>query len=171
MDDATLDRELRERAAFVAEAKLIEQRHASWSIIQRRQAAWWRRWNTLTTVSAAVLAGAAGAAGLASEGLGTAAALAALVSAGLASIASSSGAAHRGEEAFVSAAANQALADQARIFRTTCAPHQQLTDVRTRFTELSHQRDQAVASAFPKLGRRALSRHFRNVPEHKLEDV
>ncbi|MCG5452667.1 MULTISPECIES: hypothetical protein [Micromonospora] len=155
-----MDGEQRERAVFIAEAELLEQRHDSWASLQRRQAAFWQRWSTLTTVSSAVLAGASGAAGLASAELGTAAAIAALVAAGLASVASSSGAAHRSEVAFTSAAANQALADQARAFRTIWAPHQPLTDVRARFAELSHQRDQAVTSAALKLGRRSLMRYL-----------
>ncbi|MEV1075201.1 hypothetical protein [Micromonospora parva] len=156
-----LDGEQRERAVFIAEAELLEQRHDGWAVLQRKQAAWWQRWNTLTTVSSAVIAGASGAVGLASAELGTVAAIAALVAAGLASIASSSGAAHRSEVAFVSAATNQALADQARAFRTIWAPHQPLADVRARFAELSLQRDQAVTNAPLQLGRRPLARYLR----------
>lgn len=156
-----VDGEQRERAVFIAEAELLEQRHDGWAVLQRKQAAWWQRWNTLTTVSSAVIAGASGAVGLASAELGTVAAIAALVAAGLASIASSSGAAHRSEVAFVSAATNQALADQARAFRTIWAPHQPLADVRARFAELSLQRDQAVTNAPLQLGRRPLARYLR----------
>ncbi|MBM7491923.1 hypothetical protein JOD64_003145 [Micromonospora luteifusca] len=155
-----MDGERAERAGFIAEAEFLEQRHVTWAALQLRQAAWWQRWNTLTTVSSAVLAGASGAAGLASAELVTAAAVAALMAAVLASVASSSGAARRSEVAFVSAAANQAFADQARTFRTTCALHQPLPEVRARFAELSQQRDQVVTSAALKLGRRPLSRYL-----------
>ncbi|PYC73336.1 hypothetical protein C7C45_06525 [Micromonospora arborensis] len=155
-----VDGEQRERAGFIAEAELLEHRHATWAQLQLKQAAWWQRWNTLTTVSSAVLAGTSGAAGLASAKLVTAAAVAALMAAVLASVASSSGAARRSEVAFVAAAANQAFADQARAFRTTCALHQPLPEVRARFAELCQQRDQVVTNAALKLGRRPLSRYL-----------
>ncbi|MEU8155609.1 hypothetical protein AB0B94_18260 [Micromonospora sp. NPDC048986] len=39
-----MDGEQRERAVFIAEAELLEQRHDSWASLQRRQAAFWQRW-------------------------------------------------------------------------------------------------------------------------------
>jgi hypothetical protein len=134
--------------------------------MQRRQAAWWRRWNTVLTVTAAVLAALAGATGLATPAYRVLAGLAALGAAALSATASGLGASIRSNEYFSAAATNLKLAGHARVFRTTVAPYVPLDDAVRGFEALCSERDKAITDAPLKLGVLNLAR-FRRIPKRQ----
>jgi hypothetical protein len=170
----TRDNETDRRAAYLAEAAVIEECSQRNADAQNLQAAWWRRWNTLIAVSAALLASAAGASTLASGHYQVASGIAALLAGALSAAAVSLGSSSRSSVSYASAASNQTLADRAWVFRNTIAPFEPIEQVEAAFSGLCSQRDKLNVEAPLRLGVRALQKFRdslrRNGPDETLSN-
>ena len=159
--EAQVEDQTARRAAIIEEAQRIEDLAGAWTAAQRRQAAGWRRWNTLLTVSAAVLATLAGATGLATPAYRVVAGVAALCAAALSATATGIGASARSAGYFRAASVNQQLAARCSAFRTTVAPYVPIEEAVRGLAALCEQRDKAILDAPLEVGMRTLNRFGR----------
>jgi len=110
-------------------------------------ARWWRRFNTFLVALAAVLAALSGAAGLSEAVNHKVLAVLALLAAAISAVSAALGAAGRASTALNAATADTMLADSARRFYLTIAPHMAIEEVRAQFDRLCEQRNRVVAAS------------------------
>jgi hypothetical protein len=136
------------RDSMSEEAMRIEYWARTWDATYRTLAQRWSTVNSVLVAIAALLAAAAGATGLGkvwSGSLGPG--LLALTAAAISGTASALGTSGRATLYNTAAASNSALADAARVFRSTVVRDRPLDEVNREFEALCKQRDTAVASA------------------------
>jgi hypothetical protein len=136
-----------ERTTLIDEARRIERRASVWGAVYLSGARWWRRFNTFLVALAAVLAALSGAAGLSEAVNHKVLAVLALLAAAISAVSAALGAAGRASTALNAATADTMLADSARRFYLTIAPHMAIEEVRAQFDRLCEQRNRVVAAS------------------------
>jgi hypothetical protein len=136
-----------ERNALVSEARRIERRASIWSSVHRREARMWRRLNTLLVCIAALLAAVSGGTGLTAVLGRDWVAMLALLAAAASAVTAALGASQRASASMNGAIADMTLADSARRYYLTIAPHVSIQEARSHFDRLCEHRDRVVAAS------------------------